>query len=95
MNGLRRRGTYYTMGSHSAIKKKQNNTTCSNMDVTRDSDTEWSKSGSGMDGGFGVSRSKLLHLEWISNKALLYSTGNFVQYLVIELDGRQYKKKNV
>ena len=25
---------------------------------------------------FGVSRSKLLHLEWISNEVLLYSTGN-------------------
>ena len=32
--------------------------------------------GSGMDGEFGVSRCKLLHLEWISNRVLLYSTGN-------------------
>ena len=30
--------------------------------------------GSGMDGS-GVSRCKLLHLEWISNETLLYSTG--------------------
>ena len=28
--------------------------------------------GSGMDGEFGVSRCKLLHLEWISNEILLY-----------------------
>ena len=27
--------------------------------------------GSGMDGEFGVSRYKLLHAEWISNKVLL------------------------
>ena len=31
--------------------------------------------GSGMEWEFGVSRCKLLHLEWIS-KILLYSTGN-------------------
>ena len=32
--------------------------------------------GSGMDGEFGVGICKLLHLEWISNEVLLYSTGN-------------------
>ena len=31
---------------------------------------------SGMDREFGVSRCKLLYLEWISNQALLYNTGN-------------------
>ena len=30
----------------------------------------------GMDWEFGVTRYKLLHLEWRSNKILLYSTGN-------------------
>ena len=34
--------------------------------------------GSGMDGVFGAGRCKLLHLEWISNTVLLYSTGNCV-----------------
>ena len=29
----------------------------------------------GMDWEFGVSRCKLLHLEWVSNGILLYSTG--------------------
>ena len=29
----------------------------------------------GMDGEFGVGRCKLLYLEWISNRVLLYSTG--------------------
>ena len=43
--------------------------------------------GSGMDWEFGVSRYKLLHLEWISNEVLLYSTGNYIQSLVIEHDG--------
>ena len=36
---------------------------------------------SGMDWEFGVSRCKLLHLEWISNETLLYSTGNYSQSL--------------
>ena len=39
---------------------------------------------SGMDGEFGVSRCKGLHLEWISHAVLLYSTGNSIQSLVIE-----------
>ena len=44
--------------------------------------------GSGMDWEFAVSRCKLLHLEWISNEVLLYSTGNYTQFLGIDHDGR-------
>ena len=36
------------------------------------------KGESGMDWEFGVSKCKLLHLEWISNEILLYSTGNYI-----------------
>ena len=36
----------------------------------------------------GVGRWKLLHLDWISSEILLYSTGNCVQSLGIEHDGR-------
>ena len=43
--------------------------------------------GSGMDWELGVSRCKLLYLEWISNENLLYSTGNCGQSLVMEHDG--------
>ena len=43
---------------------------------------------SGMNWGFGVRRCKLLHLDWISNEVPLYSTGNYVQSLVIEHDGK-------
>ena len=46
------------------------------------------RGGSGMDWEFGVSRCKFLHLVWISNEILLYSTGNYVQSLVMEHDGR-------
>ena len=34
---------------------------------------------SGRDGEFGPSRCKLLHLEWVDNKILLYSPGTCVQ----------------
>ena len=37
--------------------------------------------GRGMDWEFGVGRCKLLHLEWITNKVLLYSTGNIFNIL--------------
>ena len=50
--------------------------------------------GSGMDWEFGVRRHELLHLEWISNKVLLHSTGNYIQSLVVERDGGQCEKKN-
>ena len=37
---------------------------------------------------FGVSRGKLLHLEWISNQVLLYSIGTYIQSLGMYHDGR-------
>ena len=42
---------------------------------------------SGVDWEFGVSRQKLLRLEWISNEVLLYSTENYIQLPVTEHDG--------
>ena len=48
-----------------------------------------------MDGGLGISRCKLLPLEWISNEILLCSTGNYIQPLVMEHDGGKCEKKNV
>ena len=44
--------------------------------------------GNGMDGEFGVSKCKLLHAEWISNEVLVYSTGNYIQSLGMDHDGR-------
>ena len=43
----------------------------------------------------GVSRCKLLHLEWVSNGVLLYSIGNYVHSLGLERDERWYEKKNI
>ena len=49
--------------------------------------------GEGMDREFGISRCKLLYREWINNKVLLYSTGNYVQYPVINYIGKEYEKE--
>ena len=43
----------------------------------------------GMDWEFGISRRKLLRIEWINNKALLCSTGNYIQYPVINHKGKE------
>ena len=51
--------------------------------------------GTGMGGEFGVSKFKLLNLGCINKDVLLYSTGNCIQSLRIEHDGRKYEKKNV
>ena len=48
-----------------------------------------------VDGEFGLGRCKLLHLEWIGNEVLLYSTGNYIQSLMMECDGGYYEKRNV
>ena len=42
----------------------------------------------GTNGEFGVGRYKILHLEQISNRVLLYSTGNRVQSLGFEHVGK-------
>ena len=46
----------------------------------------------GMDWEFGFSRGKLLYIEWINNKVLLYRTGNYIQYPVISHKGKEYEK---
>ena len=39
--------------------------------------------GGGKNWECGISRCKLLHIEWINNKVLLYRTENYIQYTVI------------
>ena len=48
--------------------------------------------GGGMEWEVGVSRCKLSYIEWI-NKVLLYSTGNYIQYPVINHNGKEYLKR--
>ena len=50
----------------------------------------------GREGGeVAVSRWKLLYIEWTNNKVLLYSTENYIQYPMINHNGKEYLKKNV
>ena len=41
--------------------------------------------------GSGVKRCKVLYIAWI-NKALLYSTGNYIQYPMIKHNGKEDEK---
>ena len=45
-----------------------------------------------MDWEVGVSRNKILYMEGINNKVLLYRTENYIQCLVINYNGKVYKK---
>ena len=45
----------------------------------------------GMDWEFGVSRYKLLYIEWMNDTVLWYSTRNYIQYPGISHDGKEYK----
>ena len=49
--------------------------------------------GGGMDWEFGVSGCKQVYIGWINNKVLLFSTGNSIQYPVINRDGKAYEKE--
>ena len=49
--------------------------------------------GGGMEWEVGVSRCKLLYMEWINNKVLLYSTGNYIQYPMINHNRKYFKKE--
>ena len=49
--------------------------------------------GGGMDWKFGINRCKILHIGWINNKLLLWSTGNYSQYAVINHNGKEYEKE--
>ena len=42
-----------------------------------------------MDWEFGISRCKLFYIGQTDTKVLLYSTGNFGQYLVISHNGKE------
>ena len=48
-----------------------------------------------MDGEFGISRCKLLYIEWINNMVLLDNIGNYIQYPVINHHGKEYEKEYI
>ena len=49
--------------------------------------------GGGVDREVGVSRCNLLCTGWKNNKILLYNTENYIQYPMINHNGKEYLKK--
>ena len=47
-----------------------------------------------MEWEFGSSKYKLLYIEWI-NKVLLFRTENYIQYPMINHNGKKHKKESV
>ena len=46
--------------------------------------------GGGMDWEFEVGKCKLLHLEWVNNKVLMYGRGKTIFNIVINHNGKEY-----
>ena len=67
------------------VKNKKNN---EKLKKKNQSDKE------GMQREVGVTRCKLLCTEWMNN-ILLYSTENYIQYSMINYNGKNILKKNV
>ena len=51
--------------------------------------------GRGLNWEFGISRCKLVYRKQINSKVLLYSTGNYIQYPVINHNGKEYEKEHI
>ena len=51
--------------------------------------------GEGMNWEFGINICKLLYLKWINYKVLLFSSGNYIQYPVINHNGKEYEKEYI
>ena len=45
--------------------------------------------------GVGIRRCTLPYIKQVINKDLLYSTGNYIHYIVINYNGKESKKKNI
>ena len=44
---------------------------------------------------FGISKDKVLYIEWVNNKVLLYSTRYHIQYPVINHSRKEYEKEYI
>ena len=71
-----------------SMKQKQTHKQKTDLCLQRGS-RDWG----GKDWEFGISRCKLLCIGWINSKVLLYSTGNYIQYPVINHNGKGHKKE--
>ena len=51
--------------------------------------------GGGMEWEFGINRCELVYIGWINDKVLLYSTGTYIQYPVINHNGKKHEKVQI
>ena len=51
--------------------------------------------GRGMDWECGINRCNLLHIEWMENKVVLYSTGNYIHCPGINHSGKEYEEEGI
>ena len=49
----------------------------------------------GINKEFGINRYTLQYIQQISNKVLLYSTGDYIQYLVINYNVKESEKEYI
>ena len=57
--------------------------------------TKGEKVGGGINQEFGINIYTLLYIKQINNKDLLYSTGNYIQYLKIVYNGKESEKEYI
>ena len=70
------------------LSMKQKQTDIENRLVVADGEG----AGGEMELEFEVSRSKLAYIGWINNKVKLYNTGDYIQYPVINYNGKEYER---
>ena len=51
----------------------------------------YQKAGGGINQEVGISRYTLLYIKWITNKDLLQSTGDYIQYFVMTYMGKEFE----
>ena len=87
----------YTMEYYSGIKIMKIMpfaTTGTQPEIIILSEAQQNRVGGEMEWKVRVSRFKLLYTEWI-NKALQYSTANYIQYPIIKHNGKEYFIKRI
>lgn len=70
-----------------SLKQKQNH---GHREQTGDCPEEGA--GGEMEWEVGISRCELSYTEWINNKVLMYSTENYIQYLMIKHSRKEQKR---
>ena len=55
---------------------------------------KWDGEG-GINQEFGINRYTVPYIKWINNKDLLYNTGDYIQYLIITYNGKEFGEEYI